>query len=81
MKDEKREELKLLLGEYLDHPKVLEMKSYTQHGSITTYDHCRRVAAASLRINRKLHLGADEKKLAIGISAQRAESAATYEYV
>jgi uncharacterized protein len=66
LKDEKREELKSLLGEYLDHPKVLEMKSYTQHGSITTYDHCWRVAEASLRINRKLNLGADEKKLAIG---------------
>jgi uncharacterized protein len=66
LKDIKREELKSLLGDYLDHPKVLEMKSYIQHGNITTYDHCRRVAAASLKINRKLHLGADEKKLAVG---------------
>lgn len=66
MKDKNQEELQPLLGDYLDHPKVLEMKSYKQHGSITTYDHCRRVAATSLRINRKLHLGADEKKLAVG---------------
>lgn len=55
-----------LLEGYMEHPKVLQMKSYTQHGAITTYDHCERVAGTSLRINRRLHLGADEKKLAVG---------------
>ncbi|MCR5674929.1 MAG: HD domain-containing protein [Lachnospiraceae bacterium] len=42
---------------------VLEMKRYIQHGRISTYAHCEEVALASYRINRRLHLKADEKVL------------------
>ncbi len=45
---------------------VQRMRQYMQHGSITTYDHCERVARVSLYINRKLHLGARERDLLRG---------------
>lgn len=61
-----KKDLRTLLKGYMEHPKVLQMKSYTQHGRITTYDHCERVASASLKLNRRFHLGADEEKLAVG---------------
>ena len=52
--DKKKEELRMKLEKYRNHPKVRQMKTYTQHGSITTYDHCERVASMSLKINRNL---------------------------
>ena len=64
--DKKKEELRMKLEKYRNHPKIRQMKTYTQHGSITTYDHCERVASMSLKINRKFHVGADEEKLAVG---------------
>ena len=64
MKKELRERKKL--SDYINHPKVREMRSFTQHGSITTYDHCERVAEMSLKLNRRFRIGADEEKLAVG---------------
>ena len=48
------------------HKKVQQMKEYIQHGSCTTYDHCVRVAAVSQKINRFLHLRANEHALLTG---------------
>lgn len=43
---------------------VVKMKQYVQHGSTSTYDHCINVTSMSFRINRRLHLHADENLLA-----------------
>lgn len=45
---------------------VQRMRLYPQHGSISTYDHCERVARVSLYLNRKFHLGAKESDLLRG---------------
>lgn len=42
---------------------VLQMKTFCHHGSVSTYQHCMRVAWQSFRMNRALHLGADEPSL------------------
>ncbi len=42
------------------------MKHCIQHGRISTYDHILSVAKLSFYLNRRLHLGADEKELVRG---------------
>ena len=59
-------EFHLILDELLEDARVGEMKRFTQHGSISTFDHCRNVASLSQRINRRLHLRADEEALLKG---------------
>lgn len=61
-----REEEKILhryLKEYLDNPKVQKMKDFSQHGNITTYAHCYRVARYSLRLARGFGLKVNLKVL------------------
>ncbi len=48
------------------HSKVQEMKRFIQHGNVSTYDHCERVARLSYRINHALHLHADKRVLLRG---------------
>ena len=55
-----------LLEEYKRNPKVQEMIRYIQHGSISTYEHCVSVTRVSYWLNKRLHLGADEKTLVTG---------------
>ena len=38
---------------------VQQMKRYKQHGSVSTYEHCKNVARMSYRINRYLALHSD----------------------
>ena len=45
---------------------VRRMQAFTQHGKISTYDHCERVARLSYWLNRRLHLRADERVLLRG---------------
>ena len=52
--------------ELIKNPHVRRMKSFTQHGRVSTFDHCQSVAKLSYRINRWLHLHADEKRLVHG---------------
>ena len=52
-----------LLGGIERESDVLRMKTFRQHGTRTTYDHCVDVACLSYQINRKLHLHADERDL------------------
>lgn len=61
-----RAHLNNLLKDIKSNPKVLEMKNYIQHGTISTYEHCESVTELSFYINRKFHLGADEKVLVTG---------------
>lgn len=58
--------LDLMLAKLRKTPKVLEMKNYIQHGRVSTYEHCESVTRASYWINRRFHLGADEKALIDG---------------
>jgi len=51
------------LAELKRNADVLRMKEYIQHGSVSTFDHCVSVAETSCRINRALHLRADENTL------------------
>lgn len=61
-----RRQLYAILEKYDQHPDVQRMREYIQHGSVTTYQHCKNVVAASFWLNRRLHLGADETSLAVG---------------
>lgn len=61
-----RGRLKSLLQGVRDRNEVLRMREYTQHGSITTYDHCERVAKASFWLSRRLRLRSDEASLVRG---------------
>ena len=45
---------------------VRRMKEFVQHGRVSTYDHCERVAKLSYWLNRRLHLHADERALLRG---------------
>lgn len=55
-----------LLRGWSDTPKARSMRRYVQHGRITTYDHCLRVALLSYWLNRRFGLGADEESLVRG---------------
>ncbi|MBR3210642.1 MAG: HD domain-containing protein [Bacilli bacterium] len=44
-----------ILDEYINHPKVLEMKGYAHHG-IQRYDHCFRVAYHTYKVTKFLKL-------------------------
>ena len=63
---EETEELEQILSELAENEKVAQMKQFIQHGKVSTYEHCRKVALASWRINEKLHLHADKKVLVRG---------------
>ena len=58
--------LRAILARYESEPEVQQMRSYIQHGAVTTYDHCKNVARVSFWLNRRLNLGADETALAVG---------------
>ncbi len=64
----KNEEEKVvsLLHPLKNHQVVQRMKAFKQHGRITTYDHCERVARTSFWLNRRLHLRSDEQALVRG---------------
>lgn len=63
---QEQKHLDSLLKKYRKDAKVLEMKKYIQHGSITTYDHVESVTYVSYWLNRRLHLGANERILVAG---------------
>ena len=66
MTDEENMEFEELIREYKNHPEVLRMKKYIQHGVVSTYEHCEDVARHCFWLNRKLKLGADKEALVIG---------------
>ena len=55
-----------LLRGWSDTRSALQMQQYIQHGRVTTYEHCLSVARISFWLNRRLHLGANEKSLVRG---------------
>ena len=66
LSETEREHLRCILQQYEEDPRVLEMDNYIQHGCVTTYQHCWNVARVSFWINRRFHVGADERALAVG---------------
>ena len=60
---EEEQEFSRLLAPLLENENALRMKEYIQHGTITTHEHCVDVARCAFKLNRKLHLHADEKAL------------------
>ena len=63
---QERRTLHRLLKNTADAPVAQEMRRFTQHGSISTYRHCADVTRMCFWLNRRLHLGADEKALVRG---------------
>ncbi len=55
-----------ILSDLKKNSKVQEMKKYRQHGSVSTFEHCERVARISYRINQRFSLGADNRILIEG---------------
>ena len=47
-------------------PHVQQMKEFTQHGRVSTYEHCENVLEFSRKMDELLHLHADEETLAMG---------------
>ena len=46
-----------------ERPVYQTLKSFTQHGSVTTYRHSLHVALCAFRLNIRLHVRADEREL------------------
>lgn len=55
-----------ILEELCRDPRVRQMDRFIQHGNVTTFDHCRRVAQLCGHMNRKLRLNANEEVLMRG---------------
>ncbi len=55
-----------ILAELARTEEARRMRNYIQHGSVTTYEHCIRVAIVSYLINQKFRLGADVPSLVRG---------------
>ena len=52
-----------IIGDYLAHPRVQEMKDYVQHGSVSTYKHVVNVTKIAYRLDKRFHLGNDKEVL------------------
>ncbi len=57
------EEFMKLAEPIIETPAYQRLKQYIQHGNVTTYQHCMDVAWKAFRMNRRLHMGADEQDL------------------
>ena len=55
-----------MTGEIMENEGFQKLKSFTQHGNISTYTHCLRVAKRSFNLARGLHLKTNEKELLKG---------------
>lgn len=53
----------ILAQDILNHEQVLKMKTFIQHGSITTYDHCLNVAKQAYHLAKKYKMNVDEESL------------------
>ena len=55
-----------LVEEMAKDPRVLRMKSFTQHGKVSTYEHSLSVARMSLRLAKGLRLNVDREEMVRG---------------
>jgi uncharacterized protein len=61
-----RRHLRSLMAPLSQRPEVQQMKDFTQHGKVTTYDHCHRVAERCFWLSRRLGWRVDEEALITG---------------
>lgn len=66
LSETERRQLHTILEKYDRNPDVQRMREYIQHGTVTTYQHCKNVVVVSFWLNRRLKLGADETALVVG---------------
>ena len=66
LRPEEEISLNHILAPIKNDKRVQNMKKYIQHGRITTFDHVESVTRLSYWINRRFHIGADERVLTIG---------------
>ena len=66
LRPEEEHRIKNILAPYIKDRHVQEMKRFIQHGNISTYDHVKSVTRLSFWMNRRLHLGADDRILTVG---------------
>ena len=66
LRAEEEARLDSILAPIRNDERVQDMKNYTQHGRITTYDHVESVTRLSYWINNRLHIGCNERVLSIG---------------
>ena len=64
--EEERRTFEQILRPYRLHRQAQRMKAYTQHGTVSTYDHCLSVAGVSFWLSRRLHIRVDERSLIAG---------------
>ena len=61
-----QERIEAILGDLKRNERVRKMRQYVQHGRVSTYEHCERVASLSYALNRRLRLKADVRTLLRG---------------
>lgn len=66
LKHTEKTDLQTILSDLTKTAEARSMRRYVQHGSVSTYDHCIRVAQMSYLINRRLHIHSDERSLVRG---------------
>lgn len=66
MKLSEKAEFNRIINEIKSDSKSMKMKDFIQHGRVTTYDHCIRVAAISFWIAKKLKLNCNLDSLVKG---------------
>ncbi|MBQ8093915.1 MAG: HD family phosphohydrolase [Clostridia bacterium] len=66
MNDAENAHFQDLVKEVSESPECQVLKTYRQHGSISTYEHCMSVARESFHLAHRLHLKTDERALVRG---------------
>ena len=66
LRPEEEENINHILAPYINDKRVQKMKNFMQHGRISTYEHVESVTRLSYWMNKRLHIGADERVLTIG---------------
>ncbi len=66
LKPDEEQRLNCILAPIKNDKRVQSMKQYTQHGRISTFDHVESVTRLSFWINKRLHIGGDDRVLSIG---------------
>lgn len=65
-RDEFDQDFEALVAPLLEQGRVQQLREFTQHGRVSTYDHVLRVARMSMRLSRALRLHACEPELVRG---------------
>ena len=61
--EQEEQDFERLVRRLSEDEKTMRMRDYIQHGTITTHEHCMDVARCAFKLNRRLHLHADEQAL------------------